>query len=1193
MDYAHSRGVIHRDLKPANILVPKTNEDRTGLRLNASVCNQLKITDFGLAKRIDSELHVTQANTITGTPSYMAPEQADPSIGPPGPGCDIYSLGVILYELLTGRVPLEGETSFDTLTLVCTQEPVPLRQLQPRIPLDLETICLKCLHKEPSKRYASAAALAEDLRRFRDGKTIVARPTPAWERTVKWARRQPAVAGLLLLVLLSTTLGFSGVLWQWRSSVEDRNQALTNKAQADIARDRAESNVYFSRVSQARLEWQLNHNPANTDWLLRRCTPEPGEVDRRGWEWHLLRGLTNADLYTLQGHSGGYLEALAFSPDGQMLASAGGGNPYWVSQGRDTIRPGEVVIWDLQTGTARRVLSGFTNQVLTVAFCPDSKCVAAAGFDSMIQIWDAKTGELAMTLDAKGPTRSLAFSPDGRQLVSSQGKNVIVWQLASRQPVQTLQGHMNLVNSVAYSADGRWLASGSGEGSGEVKVWDAQSGEEKAQFAGAARSVAFSPDSRRLAAAGLQVNIWDLNRSEPLRTFGVPGTAQLAVAFRPDGLELATASTDRTVRLWDPNTGGERGLFSGHRERARSVAYHPAGYMLGSGDEEAVIKLWDLTRPTDYVVCGPATAHCDEALAFTPDSTGLQRLPGGGGLSVYDAGTGQRIAERPLPFADDWRTPAALAAFSGDGRWLAGLLRGKPEQIRMWEAQTGQPRVSPSGTLTVHPRYPLYRLALDRTGEKLAAIAVEQDDTERRRALRVWDLAQDRLLLDLHLVTGPVRPGAGALALSPDGKLVAYDDDSATPSSHSQIRVVQVKDGQTRALLEMPDRGVLAVTFSPDGRYLAGGSLKGKVQVWDTERWQALYAEPNQAQAFNLAFDPKSRLLAGASREELKIWDVVSGQTVLVLHGTPPRPSDGGFTPQVSWSPDGRRLALSNWDGTASIWDAADRAAPDVRQELRRTAERRAFAWHAALAEAAPGRDDNLAFTFHWRHLRTAEPFDVLRRRERGRLYARLGQLPQALADFDYSFSKQPPADVIPWYTTACLHALCGQRARALELVRESRRVFVPGALPTEISQISTLWSILEDPEADTAGTLAMLKAIPKTAEHSPSILFTKALACYRAGQFDDAVRLAEDAYDKGSARAIRPLPLLVQALAWQAQDKGAEARQQLVRVERWIDQRCEGQPDQVLRLDVYDGLTFLLLLQEARTRIRPSSERP
>jgi hypothetical protein len=262
VEHAHAHGIVHRDLKPGNILMTADGEP--------------KVADFGLAKRLNADLGHTQTGVILGTPSYMAPEQAKGHGKAVGPAADVYALGAVLYEMLTGRPPFRAASHLDTVLQVISLEPVSPRRLQPQVPRDLETICLKCLRKEPSQRYASAAALADDLHRFLAGEPILARPAGWPERFVKWARRRPGVAALLGLVLVITSLAFVLVSWQWREAVFARGQAEEAGQQALQA-------LYYSRVALAQSEWRGN----NVGWaeeLLDRCPRA-----YIGWEWHYLK----------------------------------------------------------------------------------------------------------------------------------------------------------------------------------------------------------------------------------------------------------------------------------------------------------------------------------------------------------------------------------------------------------------------------------------------------------------------------------------------------------------------------------------------------------------------------------------------------------------------------------------------------------------------------------------------------------------------------------------------------------------------------------------------------------------------------------------------------------------------------------------------------------------------------------------
>jgi serine/threonine-protein kinase len=234
--FAHERNIIHRDLKPANVLVTKDGVP--------------KITDFGLAKNLGEDVGQTGTGQVLGTPTFMAPEQAAGRVKELGPAADIYSLGAMLYDMLTGRPPLRGETVLDTLLMVQNEEPLPPRRLVPKIPADLETICLKCLHKDARRRYASAGALADDLHRFLNNEPIEARPTPAWERTVKWARRNPTRAALAtvsgVLVLALTAGGF--LFARYERSRAEREADL--RLEAEQQRDRAEEQERIARQQE-------------------------------------------------------------------------------------------------------------------------------------------------------------------------------------------------------------------------------------------------------------------------------------------------------------------------------------------------------------------------------------------------------------------------------------------------------------------------------------------------------------------------------------------------------------------------------------------------------------------------------------------------------------------------------------------------------------------------------------------------------------------------------------------------------------------------------------------------------------------------------------------------------------------------------------------------------------------------------
>jgi hypothetical protein len=415
MQLAHSRNVVHRDLKPANVLLA---DDGT-----------TKVTDFGLARQLDTDSSRTKAGEVVGTPSYMAPEQAGHAHAV-GPAADVYALGAIFYECLTGRPPFEAPTVLETLEQVVSREPVPPRSLNPRVPRDLETVCLRCLRKEPERRYASAQALAEDLRRWRAGEPIQARRVGRLERGLKWVRRNPLVAALLALVALAVASGAAGIYLKYLDAQE---QAAFARAQEKIADEktklaREKENLAETRRQEAEaalkekdkaLTHALEQLAANAilmaqaAWEKGDATAAQGHLDAvpekphkvRNFEWHYLRRHYEGGLFSLHGHTNS-VTGVAFSPDGTRLATT--------SYDR-TAR-----LWDTRTGAPVLVLRAHTSILHGVAFSPDGTRLATASHDSTVRLWDVRTGSLALVLRGhRGGVLGVAFSPDGTCLVTA------------------------------------------------------------------------------------------------------------------------------------------------------------------------------------------------------------------------------------------------------------------------------------------------------------------------------------------------------------------------------------------------------------------------------------------------------------------------------------------------------------------------------------------------------------------------------------------------------------------------------------------------------------------------------------------------------------------------------------------------------------------------------------------------------
>jgi WD40 repeat protein len=1115
LEYAHQQGVVHRDVKPANLLL-----DGSG---------HLWVTDFGLALlRQDDRL--TKTGELVGTPHYMAPEQTATGRVPVGPGADIYGLGAILYELLTGRPPFQDASPLELLFRVRCQEPVSPSQLQPGCPRDLATICLKCLRKEPERRYASAAALADDLRRFRDGRPVRARPAGAGERAWKWARRRPAVAALLAAVVCSllggtavaTSLAFRAARGERRAE-ERRREAERAQLAARESGEKAQAALYFQQVGLALREWQAC-NVERADVLLSDADP-----DRRGWEWHYVHGLCHSDLLPLDRFPDA-ASCVAFSRDGRRLAAASG---HW-----DTAIPGEIKLWDAATGRPLRAWSGLA-PMRGLAFHPDGRRLASAhvAFASKlpggVKLWDGDTGqEIGPLLGHPGDVHCVAFSPDGRLLATGGGGDwqVRLWDSETRREICQLGRHDGAVFGLAFSPDGRTLASGSRDGT--VRLWDVAARREQHRLDGEldVRAVAFSPDGRYVAGASFTgiVRVWDARRGELLITHHVHTDSAPCVAFRPDGLQLASGDNSGIVHLYDGLHREWPLSFRGHSDGVLGVAFSPDGTRLASASKDGTVKVWDATRAQEYRSTPWQNAWVG-ALTYTPDGRWLIAAGSRGGTKDGGPQSPAALSEIKVWDADAvvWDPAAGTAARTltghGDGitavacspdgtRLASASLDGT---ARLWDLATGK------GLAVLKGHTKAVRgVAFDPAGERVATAGTDG-------TVRLWDARTGRELHALHGHAGPVT----CVAFPGDGRTLASAGEDGT------VRFWAAELAQPVRTVSAHDRPVTAIAFSPDGLWLASAGEDGTVVLWEVASGRQQFRQPGHTRAVTaVAFSPDSRRLASASRDRtVKLWDVPGGAEALTLRAS----THDLFS--VAWRPpDGRQLAAGGWDGNCvKLWDVGV-----PLEERRARVAPGALAWHRSAA-AASARDQRwFAAGFHLTHLPAADPTRADLYFRRGDAHAQRGEWDQAIADFAEA-GRLAPDNLVYGYHWAMARLARGDadgyRAACADLMKRFGQTTEPGIAAMLIYVLAPL----QDPVPDRQ---ALRRLGARTGLKADRAM---AAAYYRAGEDGRAIATLRQL-----PPAFRPRAwdLLFLAMAYQRTQRPREAEDCLAQALAWIE---------------------------------------